>query len=159
MNMKRIAVGVAMLLLAVGVVIASAQPHGRRGGEFGGFGMPLQYMTDVLNLTDAQQSQVKSIFEAEKPNFKALRDQQKDFRKQMDAATQGGNFDEAKVRSIAQQQSQTFVEMAVAKARVKSKIWNVLTPEQRQKAEQLKARHEQRMNQWKNNKGEAAPAE
>jgi protein CpxP len=148
MKMKRIAVGVAVLLLAVGVVVAAAQGRGH-GGGFGGFGMPLEYMTDVLDLTPAQQTQIKAIFDAEKPNMKAMRDQQREFRKQMDDATKGGNFDEAKVRSIAQQQSQGFVEMAVAHARVKSKIWNVLTPEQRQKAEQLKARHEQRMERFK----------
>lgn len=149
MKVKRIAVGVAVLLLAVGVVVAAAQGHGRHGGGFGGFGMPLQYMTDVLDLNQTQQTQIKAILDAEKPNMKAMRDQQRDFRKQMDEATKGGSFDEAKVRAIAQQQSQGFVEMAVAHARVKSKIWNVLTPAQRQKAEQLKARHEQRMEKFK----------
>lgn len=156
MNLKRIAAGVAVLVLAVGVIAASAAgPHGRRGGFGGdGFGFPLRYMTDVLNLTDTQQGQIKAIMDSEKPNFQKFREQQRNFRKQMDDATQGGTFDEAKVRAIAQQQSQTFVDMAVARARVKSKIWSVLTTDQRQKAEQIKQRHESRM---KNSKGEMPP--
>lgn len=111
-------------------------------------------MTDALNLTDTQQGQIKAILDSEKPNFQKFREQQRNFRKQMDDATQGGAFDEAKVRAIAQQQSQTFVDMAVARARVKSKIWSVLTTDQRQKAEQIKQRHESRR---KNFKGEMPP--
>ena len=155
MNMKRIAIGLAVLMLAVGVVVATAAPHGRHGGP-GGFGFPLEYMTDVLNLTETQQGQIKAIMESEKPNFKAIREQQRNFRKQMDELTKGGAFDEAKVRALAQQESQTFVEMAVSRARVKSKIWSVLTTEQRQKAEQMKQRHESRMKKFK---GEAPPPE
>jgi periplasmic protein CpxP/Spy len=157
MNMKRIAIGLAVLVLAVGVVVATAGPHGRRGGGPGGFGFPLEYMTDALNLTETQQGQIKAIMESEKPNFKALHEQQRNFRKQMDEVTKGGAFDEAKVRSLAQQQSQSFVEMAVTRARVKSKIWSVLTTEQRQKAEQMKQRHESRMGE--KFKGEAPPPE
>ena len=153
--MKRIAIGLAVLVLAVGVVAATAGPHGRRG--HGGFGFPLEYMTDALNLTETQQGQIKAIMESEKPNFRALHEQQRNFRKQMDEVTKGGAFDEAKVRSLAQQQSQTFVEMAVTRARVKSKIWSVLTTEQRQKAEQMKQRHESRMG--KKFKSQAAPPE
>lgn len=156
MNMKRIAIGLAVLILAVGVTAATAGPHGRRGGP-GGFGFPLEYMTDALNLTETQQGQIKAIMESEKPNFKAFREQQRNFRKQMDELTKGGAFDEAKVRALAQQQSQTFVEMAVSRARVKSKIWSVLTTEQRQKAEQMKQRHESRME--RKFKGEAPPPE
>ncbi len=153
--MRRIAIGLAVLVLAVGAIAASAGPQGRHGGP-GGFGFPLEYMTDALNLTETQQGQIKAILESEKPNFKALHEQQRNFRKQMDEVTKGGAFDEAKVRSLAQQQSQTFVEMAVSRARVKSKIWSVLTTEQRQKAEQMKQRHESRMGNFK---GEAPPPE
>ena len=59
-------------------------------------------------------------------------------RQQLHEATANGKFDEAQVRTIAAQQAQTMSELIVAKERVKAKIYNeVLTPEQRSKADQM----------------------
>jgi periplasmic protein CpxP/Spy len=53
-------------------------------------------------------------------------------------------FDEAKVRELAAQQSQTMTELAVQYARVGSEMVQVLTPEQKTKLTQLIAEHDQR---------------
>ncbi len=56
-----------------------------------------------------------------------------------------GQFDETKVRAIAKGQADTIADMIVAKERMKSRLFAVLTPEQRTKVEQMcekwKARH------------------
>ncbi len=96
-----------------------------------------------LDLTDAQQAKVKSILEAERQNVSPLFAQAAKNRQQLHEATANGKFDEAQVRTIAAQQGQTMTELIVARERVKSKIYNdVLTPEQRTKADELMQRME-----------------
>ena len=54
-------------------------------------------------------------------------------------------FDEARVRALATQQAQTMTEMIVQKARIESEMIQILTPEQKTKLNDLRAKHEQRM--------------
>ena len=66
--------GALLLVLAVGIGIARAEFPGRyafcmRGGP-GGF--PLALLTRELDLTNAQRSQIKSIWAAERPAFTPL---------------------------------------------------------------------------------------
>jgi len=78
-----------------------------------------------------------------KPMFQKL----KDGRKQLIALAKSGKFDEAKARAIAKGQADILADIIVEKTRMKSRMYAVLTPEQRAKAEQLheqwKARHQQ----------------
>jgi Spy/CpxP family protein refolding chaperone len=95
-------------------------------------------MTRHLDLTDAQQTQVKSILEAERSKVAPLFAEAAKNRQQLHESTAGGKFDEAQVRTLAAQQAQTMTEMIVEKERVKARIYNeVLTAEQRTKADQL----------------------
>lgn len=99
-----------------------------------------------LNLTDAQRSQVRSIIAEDRAKIKPLLQQLKAGRDQLDALRKSGPFDETKVRSIAKGQADTLTELVVARERMKSRIYAVLTPEQRAKAEQLRE-------SWKARKG------
>ena len=98
-----------------------------------------------LNLTDAQKKEMFSIRLEERAKIKPLFQQLKAGRDQLRALPKG-QFDEAKVRSIAKGQADTIADMIVAKERMKSRIYTVLTPEQRTKIEQMhekwKSRHE-----------------
>jgi len=98
-----------------------------------------------LNLTDAQKKEMFAIRLDERAKMKALFQKLKAGRDQLRALSKG-QFDEAKVRSIAKGQADTMVELMVERARMHSKMYAVLTPEQRAKVEQWhekwKARHE-----------------
>ncbi len=148
---------VAIALGLVGAVaLAQGGPGGGHRGEFG-FGGFNRHMAQALNLTDQQQTQIKSILQAEKPAMQPLMLQLKASRQQMDAATQNGQFDEAKVRSIAEQQAQTMVNLTVEREKVKSEIWQVLTPDQRAKAEQMKQQFGERHRGPAGAQGQQAP--
>ena len=56
-----------------------------------------------------------------------------------------GTFDEAKVRALAAQHTQTMTDLIVEKARVHNQIFQLLTPEQKAKATKLMQHHEQHM--------------
>lgn len=104
----------------------------------------LGFMTRYLDLTDAQQTQVKQIFAEERPRIQPLLEQLGRTRHQLRQLEESGTFDEAKVRAVASQQAQTMVELTVEKAKIKSQVFNILNPDQKDKAEQFMDRREER---------------
>lgn len=114
---------------------------GRHGGGMrGGFGGGR--FAEKLNLTDAQKAQMEQISTRYRESFKAQRQQN---RGQRDGggfeAFNGGTFNEAAVRAAAQARANAHVEMEVARARMMSEMYNVLTAEQKA---QLAAERQQR---------------
>ncbi len=143
---KILAVGLAVAVCATAAFAQSlVSTHGR--GHFGGgFGpQSLGFYTDYLDLTDAQQAQMKDILTKEKPNFQPLMRQLRQNRLQLQQLEQSGSFDEAKVRALAGQQSQTMTELIVQKERVKSEMMAVLTQDQKDKLAKVQARRMARM--------------
>ena len=144
MKTKLIAIVVALLLvLGIGLAWAQAAHRSRewRGaGAFGIHGRMAARIASELQLTDAQKEQIISILQAEKSKTQPAMQQLTQSQQQLLAATKGGSFDEAQVRSIASQQAQLRTDMIVERARVKAEIYKVLTPEQRTKADAMQER-------------------
>ena len=153
MTAKRILISaLAMVAMAVpGAALAQGfgGPHGM--GALDGIGGPglhrfeemLPELAAILDLTEAQQGQIEAILDEELPAIDALRDRLRDAHQAFRASQQPGAFDEAAVRAFAESQSPVHVELMVAGARTMSHIHNLLTPEQQQRLEELRAvRHE-----------------
>jgi protein CpxP len=144
--MKSIRTTVLVIAAVVTLAVVGVFAQGMHGhGGPGGFEHMLGFYADYLDLSSAQQDQIKAIWQKEKPTLQPLMQQMKQFHSQMNQLEQGGTFDEAKVRALAGQQSQTMVEMAVQRARIKSEMLQVLTPDQKAKFAAFQAKREQRM--------------
>jgi protein CpxP len=74
-------------------------------------------------------------------------------RQQMNSLTESGNFDEGAVRAAASKQAQTETDLAVERARVKSQIFAVLTPDQRTKAQAMEKSFAGHRGRWGHHKG------
>ena len=151
--MKKYAITAAVAVAVLGVALAvHAEARFRRASQsWGGppmAGRFLQHMTDVLDLTDAQQAQIKSLWQAEQPTIKPLVRQLADTHKQMVAVTAGGKFDQAKVQTLANQQAQTIAQLIVEKQKLQSQVYALLTPDQQAKMDRLQQRHMARMERW-----------
>lgn len=137
---SRVLVSFAMVLVAAVAVSQTVKHQGR--GEEGPFGSHmLHFMTDYLDLNDAQQAQVKDILDKEQPTAQPLLDQLKQSHQQLQQLAQATPFDEGKVRSLATQQAQTMADLIVEHARIESQIFQILTPEQKTKAQKFMGRH------------------
>jgi Spy/CpxP family protein refolding chaperone len=138
-----------VVALAGAFAVSQAAGRHRHMGMGDGFGPSpehiVAFMTDTLDLTDAQQAQAKAILDKEKPNFQPLIQQLADGHKQMRALEESPTFDEPTIRAQATKQAQTMTELIVTKARVKSELFAILTTDQRAKATKLMNRHEERM--------------
>ncbi len=150
MHKKFFIVTAIVLALAAGLAASAATLHGGRFGRHGGM---LKRMTRELNLTDAQQTQIKSIMTAEKAKIQPLRQQLRQ-NEQAENANINGTFDQAQATAFAGKQSQIMSDLIVEKERAKSQIYAVLTPDQRQKAQQLMQEHQQRWGKHRQQKSQ-----
>jgi Spy/CpxP family protein refolding chaperone len=101
-------------------------------------GRILAHISSELKLNEQQKTEIHGIFAAERQNVLPLLRQLHETKKQyVDASASGGTFDEAKAREFASRQAQTITELIVAKERVRSKVFAVLTPEQRARAKEM----------------------
>ncbi|WP_243369965.1 Spy/CpxP family protein refolding chaperone [Geotalea sp. SG265] len=135
------AVLVAMTIGGGTAVLAGRGPDdncGSRPGPAMHEGRFLQRMAKVLKLTDAQQSQIKSLFSSERVAAEPLRAQLHEKRQQLRKAGESTSFDEAFVRSTAAAIGQIQTELAVIRVKTRTQIHALLTPEQRELAKSLK---------------------
>jgi protein CpxP len=132
---NRILIIGAAVMLAVAAAMAQGPHGGGPGGDF-------HHMLKQLDLTSDQQSQVKAIWQKEKPAMQPLMQQMRQNHEAMKALEAAGPFDEAKVTALATQGSQTMIQLEVEHERVKSEIMAILTPDQKAKLAQIEANHE-----------------
>jgi Spy/CpxP family protein refolding chaperone len=135
---------VFIVLVAAGIALARANSFMRhRWGHYGG---PLGYVGRELDLSATQKSQIRSIWQGEKPTVAALVRELNAESKEMDQATAGGNLDEGKVQEIAGRQGSTVAKLLVEKEKLTSQIYtNVLNADQRTKADRLQERWHSRL--------------
>ena len=147
------------ILMAVAAGLATSALAQRSGRGFGHHsGWMLKHMAKELNLTDAQQTQIKGIMADGKtrtmPLMKQLRQN-----KQAENANINGTFNETQARAFAGKQAQIMTDLMVEKQRTRSQIYAVLTPEQRQKAQQLmQERQQHRQERMKKHSEQTQPA-
>ncbi len=147
---KYISLALSLVLFAAGgLVLARAQGPGRGMGHGPGFGHGMfGLMGRSLNLSDTQRSQIKTLHEQQRTALEPLMKQIAQIRKDMLTATANGNFDQAKVTQLANQQAQIEAQLTVAREQLMSKIYNtVLTSEQKAQVDQMRQRELSRLEQ------------
>jgi len=138
-NRILIGAGVAALMIATTVfVVAQGGPGGSHGGGPRGGGPDmLEHISRALNLTEAQKTQAKAIMDAQQTASEATHAKLDEIHKQIEAATADGQFDEAQIRALANQSSQLMADEMVEHIRAHSKLFALLTPEQKVKAKEM----------------------
>ena len=133
--------GIAALLIGATVFALAQHPEMREKMRGHGPGDMIEHISRELNLTDAQKAQVKSLLDAQQATEEQRHTKLDDLRKQIEAATANGQFDENTVRNLASQQSQLMTDQMVDHLRLHSQIYGLLTAEQKTKADQMMKMH------------------
>ncbi|HEV7676117.1 MAG TPA: Spy/CpxP family protein refolding chaperone [Candidatus Angelobacter sp.] len=153
MHKKSIIFAAILMALAVGLATTAFGQH--RGMGFGrNNGWMLKHMAKQLNLTEAQKTQIKGIMAGEKSKIKPMMQQLRQ-NEQAENANVSGTFDENQARAFANKQTQLMTDLIVEKERMRSQVYAVLTPEQRQKALQLMQERQQHRQERMNMKKQA----
>jgi len=98
-------------------------------------GMFVRRIERQLNITDVQREQVRTILKTEQPRIEALATRVRQEQQQLNS---GDTFDEARVRAFAREHVSTTEDVLVERQKVRAEIMQVLTPDQRKKAEQVR---------------------
>jgi len=127
-----IVVGVVALTVVIGAVAAaqgqSTWAQNRRSRFL------IRHFVPDLNLTDAQRAQIKTILQNERPTIEAIAEKLAQGGEQLRSKS---SFDEAFVRSVAQEQAANITDAIVEKEKIRSEIFAVLTPRQQQRLNQI----------------------
>ena len=153
MHKKSIIFAAILMALAAGLATTAFAQH--RGMGFGrNNGWMLKHMAKQLNLTEAQKTQIKGIMADEKSKVMPMMQQLRQ-NEQAENANVNGTFDENQARTFANKQAQLMTDLIVEKERMRSQVYAVLTPEQRQKALQLMQERQQHRQERMNMKKQA----
>jgi protein CpxP len=155
-TVKRLTFGIGAALLAVGVTAgafahaydqdASSQPRaprgeGRRGGPGGpgGFRGPggpmgmLPMLGRQIELTDAQRDQIKTIADSHKDDWTGLFDRARTAHLALNDAVAADPINEAVIRQKSAEVAAVDADIAVARARARAEVFQILTTEQKAK--------------------------
>jgi len=124
-----------------------SQPAKHRGGHhMNGHHMKL---LDQLNLSDTQRTSVHQLFqqnfEQARPEMQTLRQKRMAF----DNATPGSAAYQSAANDLAQAESNAAHAQVLRQAALRTKIYDLLTPEQRTQYATLRAQHRTKMKQWR----------
>lgn len=92
----------------------------------------------VLNLSDEQKAQVKSILMTERPVIEPIIRELVRVHRELLRVTAHGAFDERVVRRLAMLQGELSAKLLVEKARTWSEIYAILTPDQQAEADLIR---------------------
>ena len=155
--------GIALTVLAVSVVATTAAARVWGQSETspltGSIGGPAEHALGLghlegfcrmakiaLDLTDAQDAQIKEILRAHQDDIRSVMERLHAAHESVSQAVRQDAVDEALIRQRVQEANGALGDLAVLHARVHHEVAAVLTPEQRKKAEALhdvfRSRHE-----------------
>ena len=141
--------GVSALVAAVvvGGALAYAQgpepggPRGR-GPGFGGPGAGLSLR--ALDLTDAQQEQVRQLTQQNREQMRSLMDRMRVAQEARRKAVEAIPFNESQVRAAMKDVAEAEADLAVAEARLQADVYALLSADQQQRLQKLRADREAR---------------
>lgn len=131
-------------------------PPMHRHGMGGPDHMMMGFWSKKLNLTDDQKTQMKAVWEKEKPTMKPLHQQERQIDEQLKQYVEG-NFDQAKVQALAAQKAQIQTQLTVEETKLHNQMYQLLTSDQKAQLKQMEAEHQARMQQRMNQAPPAAP--
>ena len=150
MNRWRWSMGAVAVVAMLAAGVAHAQgprgggPGSRGRGGFGpGAGLPLR----ELQLTDAQQDQVRQIRSRHEADMREAMTRLEKARQTQQTAVEAVPADEAKITSLTQDMVQAEVDVAIQASRLNTELWSVLTPDQQTKLKALRAERQARFDQ------------
>jgi len=158
MNNKTLWVGAALVATlatasVAGVVHAQdGQDRGERMGPGRGRGGPGMSMLRELalrhlDLSDAQQEQVRGILRSHQASFREAGERQRAAQRNLQEAIAAASFDEAAIRARSAEVAEVQADSAVLRGKLRAEVWSILTSDQQQKAVEFKAKAAERFEQ------------
>lgn len=92
---------------------------------------------DQLQLSPTQKSNLQNIIAQAQPELREYAEKLRLLKGQMNTISSGDNYDATKIKALADQQAEIMSHIIIARTETQHKIYNVLTPEQKQKLKKI----------------------
>ena len=146
--------GLSALVAAVVASGALAHAQGPEPGGLRGRGPgvgpgrpPAGLALRGLDLTDAQQEQVRQLSQQSREQMRALMERMRTAQEARRQAVEAIPFNESQVRAAMRDLAEIEADLAVAEARLQSDVYALLTAEQQQRLQQMRAERQARAKQ------------
>ena len=127
---KKMGAWMAVAALGAASLFAQTPPPARHNRQHA-------LLAAALNLTDAQKSQMKSIFQEAHQSAQPIRQQLKQTRQSLQAAVKAG--DSNQIQQLASTEGTEMGQLAAIHASARAQMFKMLTPEQQQKLSTIQA--------------------
>jgi len=141
LSMAAIAALIGMSTAAMAFDRERNQDKGFEGKKHGNH---MERMRQELNLSDEQAAKIKAIFKDKHEAKKDHRDERKQFHQAMMKLDPASPSYDAEVDALARQQADAMVRSIKERAQVRKEMYAILTPEQREKAREMREERMQR---------------
>jgi len=134
-----------MLFLAATCLIplahtAYAEPERPHGNQ-------MERIADALQLTDEQHQQLKQIHRSERNERMSLHDAMQDNHEALEKLNPSARSYEEKLVKLAREEARLVKRKVIQEGKVRARVYAILTPEQREKAAEMK-KHHPRKHRW-----------
>jgi len=144
--------GVALAAVLMAAAVSAAQGSGRGGpGRFGGPGGPMGPRgpagipgLERVGLSDAQKEQLKTIMQSHQADLTALGSRERTAREALNDAITADVPNEGLIRARSADVAAVEADMAVSRARIRSEVLQILTPDQVAQLKQFQTQMKQR---------------
>ncbi|MFW2374829.1 MAG: Spy/CpxP family protein refolding chaperone [Gammaproteobacteria bacterium] len=123
---------------AIGVASACGGPGGGFGGK--GHGNKMMHVVEKLDLSKEQRTSIWKIMDKQKDTMRANREEMYSIRTALRDAAGSENYDEDKVRELANKKASMMSNMIVQRTQSMNQIQKLLTQEQQDKFNELQDR-------------------
>jgi len=96
-----------------------------------------------IELTDDQRQQARSIMESHRDQMQQAGEKMRTAREGMQALIEADTIDESAIRAKSAEVATAEADAAIMQARVRAEVFQILTPEQQQKAKEFRDSHPQ----------------
>lgn len=143
MHMSRVfkLAALAAICSALAIAQGKGQSGAAKGRGFGGFGLggpQLERLAEFLNLTSQQLEEARAVFETARAEEDQLETQAKEIQQQIQELIKASTAEfDSQIQALLTAHTEAEVQELAIKARAMNRFWNLLTPEQQQKASEL----------------------
>jgi Spy/CpxP family protein refolding chaperone len=104
----------------------------------------LEHLKERLDLTAQQETEIKEILASTKENNEALHEEKRVTREELREISGADTLDESRLRQLVRKQSDQRADMMIAKHATRTRINQVLTPEQQEQHEAFRQQRQER---------------
>lgn len=129
-------IGIVLLLSSLAITTAFA---GRHGPMDHGHNMArLERISRALDLSSQQEADIKAILTTSREETRALREAARATREEIRDTLSAADLDEARLQQLVRDQAERRTKLMVASYTLRTRINQVLTPEQQEKRDALR---------------------